>query len=100
MFDLVDTSFIFGRASIVCYFLQEFFKEKEISLHEIWNADTAFLLSGADIWYKAWSLHMKFNIQLCLGPHFVILNLANGVVYNRRKYNTETTTESIKGKKK
>ena len=37
----------YGRALIVCQFVQESSKVKESSLHRIWNADTAFLLSGA-----------------------------------------------------
>ncbi len=44
MFDMVDTAFRDWRVSIVCYFHQEFSKVKESSLHEIWNADTAFYL--------------------------------------------------------
>ncbi len=51
MFDIVDTAFSFGRALIICEFIQESFKVKESSLHEIWNADTAFLLSGADDYF-------------------------------------------------
>ena len=46
MFDMVATTFSYGRASIVCQFLQEFFRVKESSLREIWNADTAFYFSG------------------------------------------------------
>ena len=49
MIDMVDTSFSYGRTLIVCKFLQESFKIKESSLHEIWNADTAFLRSGAEV---------------------------------------------------
>ncbi len=45
---MVDTAFSYRRALIVCYFLQESFKVKENSLHEIWNADTAFLLGQAE----------------------------------------------------
>ncbi len=51
MFNMVDTAFSCWRALIVCYFLQESSKTKESSLHEIWNADTACLLGGAD---NAW----------------------------------------------
>ena len=47
MFDIVDTAFSYGREMIVCLFLQESSKVKESSLHEIWNADIAFLHSGA-----------------------------------------------------
>ncbi len=35
MFDMVDTVFPYGRALIICYFLQESFKVNESSLHEI-----------------------------------------------------------------
>ena len=38
-------------------FLQESFKIKESSLHEIWNADTAFLLSGAVVDLYAYNLY-------------------------------------------
>ncbi len=48
MFDMVDTVFSYRRALIVCLFLQKSSKVKESSLHEIWNADTAYLLGGAD----------------------------------------------------
>ncbi len=47
MVDMVGTVFIYGRALVVCKFLKEFSKVKESSLHEIWNADTVFLLGGA-----------------------------------------------------
>ena len=48
MFDVVDTVYIYGRALIICSFLQqEFSKVKESSLCESWNADTVFLHSGA-----------------------------------------------------
>ncbi len=50
MLDMVDTTFSFGRALIVCWSLKESFKVKERSLHEIWNAaDIAFLLGEADL---------------------------------------------------
>ena len=49
MFDMVDTAFRYWRVVIVCLFLQEFYKVKESSLHEIWNADTAFLLEAAEM---------------------------------------------------
>ncbi len=53
MFDMVDTVFSYGRALIVCLFLQESVKVKESSLYKIWNADTAFLLGGAALsWYE------------------------------------------------
>ncbi len=48
MFDMVDTAFSYGREMIVCLFLQESLKVKESSLYEIQNADTAFLLGGAE----------------------------------------------------
>ena len=48
MFDMVDTAFTYERALIVCQFLPEFSMRKESSLHEIWNADTAFFLVGAE----------------------------------------------------
>ncbi len=48
MFDIVDTAFSYGRAVIVCKFIQESSKVKESSLHEIWNADTVFLLGAAE----------------------------------------------------
>ncbi len=35
MFAMVDTPFSYGRALIVCLFLQEYFKVEEGSLHEI-----------------------------------------------------------------
>ena len=44
----VDIVFSYGRALMVCWFLQEVSKVKESNLHEIWNVDTAFLLCGAD----------------------------------------------------
>ena len=46
---MVDTAFSYGRALIVCYFLQESSKVKGSILHEIWYADIPFLLGGADI---------------------------------------------------
>ena len=46
IFDLVDSAFSYGRALIACWFLQESFKLIESSLHEIWNADAAFLLNN------------------------------------------------------
>ena len=49
MVDIVDTAFSCGRTLIVCKFLQESSKVKESSLHEIWNADTAFLLGGGEL---------------------------------------------------
>ncbi len=48
MFDMVDTVLCYGRALIVCKFLQESFMVKQSSLHEIRNADTVFLLGGAE----------------------------------------------------
>ncbi len=53
MFDMVDTVFSYWRKLIVYYFFQESFKVKESSLHEIWNADTAFLLSRAALFSLA-----------------------------------------------
>ncbi len=47
MFDKVDTAFSYGKVLIVCWFIQESSQVKESSLHEIWNADTAFLLGRA-----------------------------------------------------
>ncbi len=49
MFDILDTAFIYWRAFIVCSFLHESFKVWESSLHVIWNADTAFLLSESEM---------------------------------------------------
>ena len=49
MFDMVDTAFSYGRGLIVCKFLQDSFKVKESSWHEFRNADTAFILGGADM---------------------------------------------------
>ena len=50
MSDMVDTAFTYGGALlIICLYLQEYFKVKECSLHEIVNANTAFLLSGAEL---------------------------------------------------
>ncbi len=46
---MVHTAFTYGRALIVCLFLLETFKVKESSLHEILNASTVFLLSGAHV---------------------------------------------------
>ncbi len=46
MFDMVDAAFNYRRALIVWKFLQKLFKVKESSLHEIWNADTPFVLYG------------------------------------------------------
>ncbi len=48
MFNMVDIAFSYGRGLHVCSSLQESSKVKESSLHAIWNADTAFLLGGAD----------------------------------------------------
>ena len=54
MVDMVGTAFSYGRALIVCQFLQESSKVKESSFHEIWNADTAFLPGGAEaVWRTA-----------------------------------------------
>ncbi len=49
MFDMVDTAFNYWRAVIVSKFLQESSKVKESSLHEMWNAETAFLLGAAEL---------------------------------------------------
>ena len=50
MIDMVDTAFIsYGKALIIIYFLQESSKVKEITLHKILNADTAFLLGGPEL---------------------------------------------------
>ena len=57
MFDMVDTVFNHGRALIVCLFLQESIKLKESNLYKIWNADTAFLLGGADM--NVWERLLK-----------------------------------------
>ena len=59
MFDMEDTAFSYGRALIVCKYLQESFKVKESSLCVIWNADTVFLLTGADIVFN--SYHKEFQ---------------------------------------
>ncbi len=45
---MVDTAFMEEYFLIACQFLQESSKVKESSLHEFWNADTAFLLGGAE----------------------------------------------------
>ncbi len=58
MVDMVDTAFSYGRTLIVCLFIQEFSKVKESSLHVIWNADTAFLLGGADFLLMFFDHHM------------------------------------------
>ncbi len=42
MVNKVDTVFSYGKALITCLFLQESFKVKESSLHEILKVDTAF----------------------------------------------------------
>ncbi len=51
MFDMVDTAFSYGSALVVCYLQESSMVSmvKESSLHEIWNEDIAFLLSGADL---------------------------------------------------
>ncbi len=49
MFDMVGAAFSYGRELIICLFLRESSKVKESSLHEIWIADTAFSLSGAEL---------------------------------------------------
>ena len=49
MFDMEDTAFSYGRAWIVCYFVQESSQVKESSLHEIWNVNTAFLLGVTEL---------------------------------------------------
>ncbi len=56
MFNVVDTAFNYWRALIICLFLQESSKVKESSLHEIWNADTAFLLGGAIVTWHFYQL--------------------------------------------
>ena len=48
MFNVVDTFFSYERALVVCSFLQESSKVK-YRLHEILNADTAFLLGAAEV---------------------------------------------------
>ena len=57
MFDMEDTTFCDGRVLIVCHFLQESSTVKESSLHEIRNADTAFLLGGQRFQTVLGSLH-------------------------------------------
>ncbi len=49
MFNVIDTAFSYGRALIACLFLQESSKGKESGVDEIWNADIAFLLGGAEL---------------------------------------------------
>ncbi len=46
MFDMVDTAF--SDIKSIDRLLIPLFKVKESSFHEIWHADTAFLLSGAE----------------------------------------------------
>ena len=50
LFNMADTAFSYGRALIICQFVQESFKVKESSL-QIWNADITFLLSGPGLVY-------------------------------------------------
>ena len=47
MFDIVNTSFSYETQLIVYSFLQDLSKGKRSSLQLIYNAHTAFLLSGA-----------------------------------------------------
>ena len=50
IFDMVDTSFSYGRALIVLLLSSGIFHfVKESSLHEISYSDTAFLLNGAEL---------------------------------------------------
>ncbi len=51
MLDMVDTASSYGRALIICQFLQESFKVKESSLHEIWNVKyCVFYLMVEQFW--------------------------------------------------
>ena len=73
MLDIVDTTFSYGRELIVCLFLQESSKVKESSLYEIWNADTAFLVTCSYFIYLTrsqltmnysnfvWSIHLNHS---------------------------------------
>ncbi len=61
MFNVVDTAFSYGRVLIICYFLQESSKVKASSLHEIQNADTAFLLGEVVV------LFLQNNYPSCVG---------------------------------
>ena len=65
MFDMVDIAFSYGRALIICYFFQESFKVNESSLHEIWNADTAFVLNwGRDMVYTGENVNLITYLKL------------------------------------
>ncbi len=69
MFDVADTVFSYWRALIVCLFLQESFKVKESSLYVIWNTDTAFLRSGAEIIrilfnYPIWIINFEVHVHM------------------------------------
>ncbi len=59
MVHIVDTAFSYGRTLTVCLFLQESTEVKESSLHEIWNANTAFLLGGADFGQGVPTIHWR-----------------------------------------
>ena len=47
MFNVVDTAFSYGRALSANFFRTLSRLKKVVNLHEIWNADTVFLLGGA-----------------------------------------------------
>ena len=63
MFDIVDTAISYKQELIVCLFLQDFSKEKESSLHLIYNAQTAFLLCWPDV--VKWSIMVPGWIIVC-----------------------------------
>ncbi len=71
MFAMVDTAFSCGRVLIVCLFRRKSSKVKESSFHEIWNADTAFLLNRAS-WVSSLSLYSaipRFNTFMANKSH-------------------------------
>ncbi len=70
MFDVVDTAWSYWRALVVCLFLQESFKVKESSLHEILNAGTAFSFGGA-VYCNQYKATVKEMEKHSINSHFI-----------------------------
>ena len=64
MFDVVDTAFSYGQESIVCSFLQDFYKGKGSSYQLLCNAHTACLLCGQNESNACWEELDVFSSNL------------------------------------
>ena len=61
MFDIVDVALSYKRLLIFCSILKDFSKGKGSSFQLIFNAQTAFLLCGADMLLLLIPIMCRFN---------------------------------------